>query len=148
MITSYQNKRQARGSFLLCHFLCITILLSSLFTFFCYVDGFTCFEHRSDQILPHSNIIIGLDHYSYHNEERLAARSGAASQLFVGHYRRVPLRSPAVPILYFNGILFFLALLHRHKKQRKRFFPNRADNLYMIRYIHDQNGETYHSFPF
>ncbi len=68
------------------------------------------------------------------------------SRLFSSH--RIPLRLP-MPHIRISIILCIIAglqLLLRHRIDRQHQFLC-ADN-YMIRYIHDQDGETYRSFLF
>lgn len=61
---------------------------------------------------------------------------------------RIPLRLP-VPHLWISCILCLIAglvLLSRHPRGRRRQTEHIGN--YIIRYIHDQNGETYRSFLF
>lgn len=61
---------------------------------------------------------------------------------------RIPLRLP-VPHIWVSYILCLIAglvLLSRHPRGRRRQTEHTGN--YIIRYIHDQNGETYRSFLF
>lgn len=148
MFAMLSKEKQQNMLHCLSYFLLLTMILTSLFTFFRYVDGFTSFMDAPDHIRPQANIITEIDYYPLHTSERFIAKTNGSSGFLLGHYRRLPLRLPVAPIFFLNGVLFYLSLLQCHKKENQRIRPDIVDVSFTIRYIHDQNGETYHSFLF
>lgn len=63
-------------------------------------------------------------------------------------HHRIPLRLPMPPAWISFVLLLFAGqqLLHGHKQRRENEIAYL--NHYIIRYIHDQDGETYHPFLF
>ena len=129
-------------------FLCMTILLTSLFSTFRFVDGFYFFASEPSGLRSHSEITTQPDYYPFPISEQFILRTTLQSHLSVGYQRRVPLRFPIPPMFLLLSCFLYGLLMHRHKKRRAFSPPEVADNPYTIRYIHNQNGETYHSFLF
>ena len=81
----------------------------------------------------------------------LGAMTKGQSSLFLSRLttaHRIPLRLP-VPhlwISFFFCLIAGLQLLFQH--QANRLYQTEHTGNYIIRYIHDQNGETYRSFLF
>ena len=130
----------------LCQFLCLTVLLSSLFTSFhlgngtYYVSGGIHSQTDNDK--------TQFDCYPLHTNEQYMSQTVFPNRLLAGVQRRLPLRFPIPPVLLLLSAYLYYLLLCTRKTKRDLCAPESDDNLYTIRYIHDQNGETYHSFFF
>lgn len=131
----------------LSHFLCMAILLTSLFTTFSYVDGFYYFMDEPSGLVPQTEITTQFDYYPMHTGEQFISKTVFPSQLSIGYHRRLPMRFPMPPTLFLLSAFLYFLLLHRYKVQNS-YPPEIVNHPYTIRYIHDQNGETYHSFLF
>lgn len=128
----------------LCQFLCLAVLLSSLFTSFRFVNGS---YYGPDSIHSKTdNDKTQFDCYPLRTNEQYISQTVFPNQLLTGFQRRLPLRFPIPPILLLLSAYLYCLLLCMRKAKRYLYAPEPDGNLYTIRYIHDQNGETYHSF--
>ena len=146
MICQLSTSKLHKPVRVLCQILCLTVLLSSLFTSFHLVNGF---YYGSDSIHSQTdNNETQFDCYPLHTNEKYISRTVFPDQLLTGCQRRLPLRFPMPPVLLLLSACLYHLLLCMQKRKNFLYAPERDDNLYTIRYIHDQNGETYHSFLF
>lgn len=146
MIRQLSADRLHRPIRFLCQFLCLAILLSSLFTSFHLVS-----ESHYESGSIHSqtdNNKTQFDCYPLRTTEQYISRTIFPNQLFTGFHRRLPLRFPIPPVLFLLSAYLYCLLLCSCRAKRALPSPDSGDNLYTIRYIHNQNGETYHSFLF
>lgn len=125
-------------------FLCISIMLTNLFTYFNFISGFTYLGSNSDEMSVKPKITASNECYPLYIRERIVSKTTFPGRLMKTGRQRLPMRFPIPPVVLLIGAAFFFLFLYRQKKGRFHT-PYVVFNQYIIRYIHDQDGENYHS---
>lgn len=133
---------------ILCIFLCSIIIMSNLFTNLHKANGFSHLRTDETSMYPSAGITIDAEHYPLQMREQGLSKNVFLSSLSSICPERIPMRFPIPPMIFLLLTLFYLLSVYTDKKRIRSYAPILIDNHYTIRYIHDQNGESYHSFLF
>lgn len=144
MIGKLWMRRIQKNTLSFALFLCISVMLTNLFTDFHFVAGFTCPGSNLNEIKAKPKITASNECYPLSLRERIVSKTTFPGRLMKTGRQRLPMRFPIPPIVLLIGAAFFSLFLYRQKKGHFHT-PEVVFNQYIIRYIHDQNGENYHS---
>lgn len=125
-------------------FLCLSVMLTNLFTGYHFAAGFAYPDSIPDEINTNLKVTASNECCPLHIREQIVFKTTFPYRLMKTNSQRLPMRFPIPPVLLLTGAAFFFLYLYRQKK-RRFYTPDVVFNQYIIRYIHDQNGENYHS---
>lgn len=127
--------------------LCVSIFFACLFASVNTGTHFKSPRHEANHMTPIHSTILSWENFTWESIERLTQRNSLFEQYIIKSHSRVPMRLPVPPILLLGCFLLF----YYYKKALTRkgcFFLQEKTASYTIRYIHNQDGEIYHSFLF
>lgn len=127
--------------------LCASIFFACLSASFNTVTEFESLGHATNHMKPVRSAIHSWQNYSWESIERITQRNCLSEQYITRNHSRVPMRMPVPPILVL-GCFLLLCYSKRRTSRQGDFFLHHNTSSYIIRYIHNQDGEIYHPFLF